>query len=134
MIQHNARLSQISTKIWKILSRNIKTKVEEVKKVKYTDTINLPKTKFPARLNQQQRTDVEDVIRAVSNLFYAGILNFNFDNFQGHLGNLYEWQRNHLKSPNSDYVLHDGPPYANGDLHMGHAVNKVGIFVSGLFK
>lgn len=23
------------------------------------------------------------------------------------------------------YVLHDGPPYANGDLHMGHALNKV---------
>lgn len=23
------------------------------------------------------------------------------------------------------YVLHDGPPYANGDLHMGHAMNKV---------
>ncbi|XP_070502687.1 isoleucine--tRNA ligase, mitochondrial [Chironomus tepperi] len=107
MIQHNARLSQISTKIWKILSRNIKTKVDEVKKVKFTDTINLPKTKFPARLNQQQRSDVEDVIRAK------------------HLGSLYEWQRNHLKSQKADYVLHDGPPYANGDLHMGHAVNKV---------
>eukprot|EP00947_MAST-08B_sp_MAST-8B-sp1_P006523 g6523.t1 len=25
----------------------------------------------------------------------------------------------------SDYVLHDGPPYANGDLHMGHFLNKV---------
>lgn len=23
------------------------------------------------------------------------------------------------------FVLHDGPPYANGDLHMGHALNKV---------
>lgn len=23
------------------------------------------------------------------------------------------------------YVLHDGPPYANGDLHIGHALNKV---------
>ena len=22
------------------------------------------------------------------------------------------------------YILHDGPPYANGDLHMGHALNK----------
>lgn len=68
MIQNNARLSQISSKLWKILSRNIKTKVEEVKKVKFTDTINLPKTKFPARLNQQQRTDVEEAIRAVSKL------------------------------------------------------------------
>jgi isoleucyl-tRNA synthetase len=23
------------------------------------------------------------------------------------------------------FVLHDGPPYANGDIHMGHALNKV---------
>jgi hypothetical protein len=23
------------------------------------------------------------------------------------------------------YTLHDGPPYANGDLHMGHALNKI---------
>lgn len=23
------------------------------------------------------------------------------------------------------YTLHDGPPYANGDLHIGHALNKV---------
>lgn len=25
------------------------------------------------------------------------------------------------------YVLHDGPPYANGDLHIGHALNKVRV-------
>lgn len=24
-----------------------------------------------------------------------------------------------------NFVLHDGPPYANGDLHMGHALNKI---------
>lgn len=36
-----------------------------------------------------------------------------------------------LHSPTFDYleqgnfVLHDGPPYANGDLHMGHALNKI---------
>ena len=23
------------------------------------------------------------------------------------------------------FVLHDGPPYANGDIHIGHAVNKI---------
>lgn len=28
------------------------------------------------------------------------------------------------------FVLHDGPPYANGDLHMGHALNKVMGMVS----
>lgn len=38
--------------------------------------------------------------------------------------NLYKWQLNrpdHLK----EFVLHDGPPYANGDLHLGHALNKI---------
>lgn len=77
MIQNKARLSKISSKFWKILNREIKTKVDEVKKVKFTETINLPKTKFPARLNQQQRSDVEDVIRTVSNLFNDLFLNFN---------------------------------------------------------
>lgn len=36
---------------------------------------------------------------------------------------LYSWQRDHLNG--KEFVLHDGPPYANGDVHMGHAVNKV---------
>ena len=25
----------------------------------------------------------------------------------------------------ADFILHDGPPYANGEPHMGHAVNKI---------
>lgn len=65
MIQHQARLSQFSSKCWKIISRNVKTKVEE-NKIKFTDSINLPKTKFPARLNQQQRAEVEEAIRTVN--------------------------------------------------------------------
>ncbi|EXJ64952.1 isoleucyl-tRNA synthetase [Cladophialophora yegresii CBS 114405] len=37
---------------------------------------------------------------------------------------LYGWQRR--ERPASDtFVLHDGPPYANGDLHAGHALNKI---------
>lgn len=32
-------------------------------------------------------------------------------------------QRDH--NPNSLFILHDGPPYANGPLHLGHALNKV---------
>ena len=28
-------------------------------------------------------------------------------------------------NPGEVYVLHDGPPYANGDLHIGHALNKI---------
>lgn len=28
-------------------------------------------------------------------------------------------------NPGDTYTLHDGPPYANGDLHIGHALNKI---------
>ncbi|KAI0634849.1 isoleucyl-tRNA synthetase [Trametes polyzona] len=36
---------------------------------------------------------------------------------------LYRWQWKHAQGPL--FVFHDGPPYANGDLHMGHALNKI---------
>lgn len=43
-----------------------------------------------------------------------------------------EWNNNDIYSKalaqnegNSSYILHDGPPYANGSLHMGHALNKI---------
>ncbi|KAI0646563.1 isoleucyl-tRNA synthetase [Trametes meyenii] len=36
---------------------------------------------------------------------------------------LYQWQWEHAQGPL--FVFHDGPPYANGDLHMGHALNKI---------
>lgn len=39
---------------------------------------------------------------------------------------LYEWQRDQRPaSPAFAFTLHDGPPYANGDLHVGHALNKI---------
>ena len=30
-----------------------------------------------------------------------------------------------FSSESPDFILHDGPPYANGEPHMGHAVNKI---------
>lgn len=36
---------------------------------------------------------------------------------------LYTWQR--LRKAKKEFCLHDGPPYANGDAHVGHALNKV---------
>uniref|UniRef100_A0A182SAV3 isoleucine--tRNA ligase n=1 Tax=Anopheles maculatus TaxID=74869 RepID=A0A182SAV3_9DIPT len=75
-------------------------------KIKYTSTINLPKTKFPARLNVEKRTEVEEKLRKTC------------------LSELYSWNRKTLPASN-EFILHDGPPYANGDLHMGHAVNKI---------
>lgn len=51
---------------------------------------------------------------------------YNFKLFQkAKFADLYQWQRGNLTGP--EFVLHDGPPYANGDLHMGHAVNKVSL-------
>ena len=35
---------------------------------------------------------------------------------------LYRWQKDR---PAPSFTLHDGPPYANGDLHIGHALNKI---------
>ncbi|PFH47754.1 hypothetical protein AMATHDRAFT_151413 [Amanita thiersii Skay4041] len=44
--------------------------------------------------------------------------------FQKRTGeDLYRWQWKNAKGPL--FVLHDGPPYANGNLHMGHALNKI---------
>ena len=39
---------------------------------------------------------------------------------------LYDWQRQN--NTGTEYIIHDGPPYANGDPHTGHALNKVGLF------
>ncbi|KAI9726880.1 MAG: isoleucine-tRNA ligase [Chrysothrix sp. TS-e1954] len=38
--------------------------------------------------------------------------------------NLYAWQAQD-RSRQESFILHDGPPYANGSLHVGHAVNKI---------
>eukprot|EP00300_Choanocystis_sp_HF-7_P015042 c18915_g1_i2.p1 GENE.c18915_g1_i2~~c18915_g1_i2.p1 ORF type:complete len:812 (+),score=142.05 c18915_g1_i2:193-2628(+) len=38
------------------------------------------------------------------------------------MDSLYLWQRSF--NQRGDFVLHDGPPYANGDLHIGHLLNK----------
>lgn len=42
------------------------------------------------------------------------------------------WQENDIfkkmlekNKNNKKFILHDGPPYANGDIHLGHALNKV---------
>ena len=37
---------------------------------------------------------------------------------------LYKWQWKN-RSDENKYILHDGPPYANGNVHVGHAMNKV---------
>ncbi len=70
----------------------------------YKATLNLPKTAFPMKANLAQREQE--------------ILSF-WDRIR-----LYSRMREQGKNK-PKYILHDGPPYANGDIHIGHAVNKV---------
>lgn len=45
---------------------------------------------------------------------------------------LYSWQRQ--RKAKQEFCLHDGPPYANGDPHVGHALNKVNIYLFILYS
>ena len=77
---------------------------EENKKKGYRDTLNLPKTSFSMRANLVQREPVQRKAWAK--------------------GDIYGRIRRAREGKDS-YILHDGPPYANGDIHMGHVINKV---------
>jgi len=70
----------------------------------YKQTLNLPKTDFPmkASLNQMEPKILAEWEKV---------------NVQGALQKKGEGKKT--------FILHDGPPYANGDIHMGHALNKI---------
>lgn len=72
--------------------------------MKVKDTLNLGKTKFPMRGNLPVR-EVERQNEWEENKVYE--------------------QRQKLNEGKLSFVLHDGPPYANGNIHMGHAMNKI---------
>ena len=70
----------------------------------YKATLNLPQTAFPMKANLAQRE--------------PNILN--------------KWQQMDIyqrirraRAGRKQFILHDGPPYANGSIHIGHAVNKI---------
>ncbi|TDK64900.1 isoleucine--tRNA ligase [Bacillus salipaludis] len=70
----------------------------------YKDTLLMPKTEFPMRGNLPQREpDIQAKWEEID--IYAKV----HDRTKGR----------------PMFVLHDGPPYANGDIHMGHALNKI---------
>ena len=71
-------------------------------KVDYAKTLNLPKTSFKMKANLAQKEPLT----------------------------LRDWKKaeiyeKSLKEEAPFFVLHDGPPYANGDIHIGHALNKI---------
>jgi isoleucyl-tRNA synthetase len=70
----------------------------------YKDTLNLPQTAFPMKADLAKREP--DLLRYWREL------------------DLYNRQRA-IFAGRPKFVLHDGPPYANGVIHIGHAVNKV---------
>jgi isoleucyl-tRNA synthetase len=70
----------------------------------YKDTLNLPNTAFPMKGNLAQR-EPEMLKRWEESGLYAKI--------------------RQACAGRPKFILHDGPPYANGEIHIGHAVNKV---------
>lgn len=70
----------------------------------YKATLNLPDTAFPMRGNLANR-EPEMLKKWDSQDLYQKI--------------------RQAKAGNKPFILHDGPPYANGDIHIGHAVNKI---------
>ena len=77
--------------------------MEEEKK-NYGKTLNLPKTEFPMRGNLAN-TEPEILENIFENGLYNKIIAKNKDR--------------------KTFILHDGPPYANGPIHIGHALNKI---------
>uniref|UniRef100_A0AAR2LUJ9 isoleucine--tRNA ligase n=1 Tax=Pygocentrus nattereri TaxID=42514 RepID=A0AAR2LUJ9_PYGNA len=69
-------------------------------------TVLLPRTSFPMKLAGQELLERELQIQREC----------AFDQ-------LYAWQRE--RKAKKEFCLHDGPPYANGDAHVGHALNKI---------
>jgi isoleucyl-tRNA synthetase len=85
-------------------SRKLRPPPQEGIDMDYKDTLNLPKTSFPMRANLPKREP--DLLKHwASENIYAKIL---------------EVSRGREK-----YILHDGPPYANGHIHLGTALNKI---------
>ena len=71
----------------------------------YKQTLNLPETEFPMRGNLAKR-EPDMLASWIAADWHQQI-------------------REVQSSREQTFILHDGPPYANGDIHIGHAVNKV---------
>ncbi|MEL0006409.1 MAG: class I tRNA ligase family protein, partial [Luminiphilus sp.] len=70
----------------------------------YKSTLNLPQTDFPMKANLAQREP--DRLKMWQEMDLYG-------------------QMREVGKGKPTFILHDGPPYANGELHVGHAINKI---------
>ncbi len=89
-----------------------KKQLHEEESLSYKETLNLLSTNFGMRANAKMRE--------------PELQKFWKDN-----GIDFDLGRS---NPGSEFTLHDGPPYANGSLHMGHALNKVLKDIINKFK
>jgi len=78
--------------------------MDMTEKKDYSQTLFLPQTDFPMRANLPRREP--DILRRWEEM------------------DLYRLMRQDAAN-RPPYILHDGPPYANGNIHIGHALNKV---------
>lgn len=70
----------------------------------YKDSVNLPKTAFPLR-KKHKEVDSK-LVEQTSNIgLYSKMIDF--------------------RKGTEQFIIHDGPPYANGNIHIGHAMNKI---------
>lgn len=72
--------------------------------MEFKDTLNLPQTDFPMKANLPQKEP--EILSLWERL------------------NIYQKLREERKDKEK-YILHDGPPYANGHIHIGHSLNKI---------
>jgi isoleucyl-tRNA synthetase len=70
----------------------------------YKETIHLPTTEFPMKANLANREPQMLTHWQESQLYQ---------------------QIRHARAGAEKFILHDGPPYANGNIHLGHAINKI---------
>src|SRR4030067_3323240 len=76
----------------------------EKKENDYKHTLNLPQTDFPMKANLA--AGEPEALKRGEEMDLSG-------------------QLRAARKASPKYILHDGPPYANGDIHIGHVVNKV---------
>lgn len=85
---------------------------------KYQRTLNLAKTQFPNR--SDLRRSLELIPEYSDNVYKKQL-----KEFISRYNEINEEEKKLQYVKDNLFVLHDGPPYANGELHMGHALNKI---------
>lgn len=95
----------LSTRLLRAASQNARP-------IKWSETLALPKSTFPARPTSEQ---IERYRQRCTDDLYAWQLANRPKTVLDKNG----------KEVNNEFILHDGPPYANGAVHIGHALNKV---------